>query len=132
MYTMGRIAKARSRAEADTADDITKVNPLDRVKSNFVIPCKLISQVADDPPLPTLTSSPAKDTSVTSTEVTHALHMGPIWDSIQSIAKTRSRAKAEEAEDPAQVNPLGRESPRPPPPLTYNVCVFNVCVLQRR
>ena len=35
LYTMGRIAKARSSAEADTTEDVAKVNPLGMVKSDF-------------------------------------------------------------------------------------------------
>ena len=37
LYTMGRIAKTRSRAKAIAADDVAKVNQLGRVKSDFVL-----------------------------------------------------------------------------------------------
>ena len=142
LYTMGRVAKTRSRAEADTAENVAKVNivnPLDRVISNFFMLGKRISQVADDPLLPTLKSPPVEDTSVASIEVAPAPHMGPIWDTIQSIAKARSRTKAEAAKDPAKENLLGREAPPPPPPspLTYKPgwCIFQAfygCDFRRR
>ena len=120
--TIQSIAKARSRAKSDSADDVVKVNQLGRVKSDFVLLYKHLSQVVDEPSLMTLTSPPNGDTTVTSKGVNPAPHMEPIWDTIQSIAKARSRAKAEAAEEPTKVNPISREAPHPP--LTYQpMCI---------
>ena len=63
--------------------------------------------MADDPPLPTLTS-PVEDTSVTSIEVAPTTQMGDINSlyTMGKIAKGRTDAEADVAEDVTKVNPL--------------------------
>ena len=95
--------------------------------------------MVNEPLLLTLTSPPIEDTSVTSKEANPAPHMEPIWDTIQSIAKARSRAKAEATENPAKEYLLDRD-PTPPPtttPLTYKPvwCIFHAfygCAYRKR